>query len=145
MREATGNALLIGMVSSIIGIIMIFFVGSISYSKSYRIKNYIINQIEENGGWDENVKNNVNEYLKNVGYHIRKNNSSNDSYNNNQRCTVINNTSNDYDYYIYECRDDGENKKYYKVVTFTRFDFPVVGEFIKFSIKGETKIFSKFN
>ena len=44
MREATGNALLTMMMTSIIAIIMIFFVGSISYSKSYRLKNYIINQ-----------------------------------------------------------------------------------------------------
>ena len=50
MREATGNALLTMMITSIIAVIMIFFVGSISYSKSYKIKNYIVNEIEEYGG-----------------------------------------------------------------------------------------------
>ena len=61
MKEATGNALVMTMMASIIAIIMIFFVGSISYSKSYRLKNYIINQTKK---WLE--ENNVNcEVLEN--------------------------------------------------------------------------------
>ena len=72
MREATGNAILMTMMTSIIAIIMIFFVGSISYSKSYRIKNYIINQIEENDGWNDTIDTQLSSYLKDVGYSKEK-------------------------------------------------------------------------
>ncbi len=131
MREATGNALLTMMITSIITIIMVFFVGSLSYSKAYKVKNYIINEIEENGGWDNNLQSGIDSYLKDSGYRIFKN-----------KCDsgYINSDSN-YDYCIYK------NKKnnYYQVVTFTRFEFPVIGEVVTFKIKGETKALDYFN
>ena len=63
MKEATGNALVMTMMASIIAIIMIFFVWSISYSKSYILKNYIINQIEENGSWNDELSKQLDAYL----------------------------------------------------------------------------------
>lgn len=151
MREATGNALLTMMIVSIITIILVFFVGSLSYSKSYKIKNYIVNEIEENGGWDANLQEKVDSYMKDIGYNVRKN-----DYNcnkvkniNTEMCTYINNQSN-YDYCIYLCNNTDNNiknimNKYYKVVTFMKFEFPVIGDWIKFEVKGETNIFNDFN
>lgn len=141
MREATGNALLVTMMTSIIAIIMIFFVGSISYSKSYRIKNYIINQIEENKGWDSTIIGDVNAYLKDAGYNVRRSGSKCDSYN---KCTLVYPTSavrNGYDYCVYSC----SGGDYYKVVTYMKFDFPVINNQLKFEVKGETKTFNDFN
>lgn len=141
MREATGNALLTMMMTSIIAIIMIFFVGSISYSKSYKLKNYVINQIEEYGSWDINLQNNVDSYFKEVGYNVKKNNKSS--------CptTLSNNCGNNlytggYEACVYSC---GNNNKYYKVITYMQFDFPVIGNSLKFQVKGETKTFNDFN
>lgn len=139
MREATGNALLVMMMTSIIAIIMIFFVGSISYSKSYRIKNYIINQIEENRGWTQEIKNNVNDYLKEAGYNVRR---SNTTCENDTKCgQALLDTAGGYNYCVYSC----SNGKYYKVITYMKFDFPVIGNSLKFPVKGETKTFNDFN
>lgn len=142
MREATGNALLVMMMTSIIAIIMIFFVGSISYSKSYRIKNYIINQIEENGSWNENLQGELDEYFKEVGYNVRRE----------TNCPGVTTNANDcgnniydgnYEACIYECSNN--NKKYYKVITYMKFEFPVIGNSLKFKVQGETKTFNDFN
>ena len=42
--------------------------------------------------------------------------------------------------------DDDFTKKrfYYRVISYARFDFPLVGDFIKIPIKGETKTIIKF-
>lgn len=139
MREATGNALLIGIVSSIIGLIMIFFVGSISYSKAYRVKNYIVNIIEEDRGWNNT---NIDDYLKDVGYPIRK--GENRCPGSDNKCTLLSDNNSGYDYCVYECRET-ETKNYFKVITFMKFDFPVVRNIIRFNVTGETKTFSNFN
>lgn len=144
MREATGNALLTTIVTSMITIIMIFFVGSLSYSKSYRIKNHIIDEIEDNGSWNDSVQTETEEYLKDVGYNIKKG-----TYTCPNVTTNVNNCGNtnlytgNYDLCIYRCGSSEE--PYYKVVTFTRFEFPIIGQAVKFTIKGDTMIFNTFN
>lgn len=146
MREATGNALLVMMVTSIIAIILTFFVGSLSYSKSFRIKNYIVNAIEEHKGWDgkkdpdtgKTIQEEIDSYMKEIGYNVRRSNTcpSTDS-----GCGIENNTSN-YDYCIYSCKSGADT--YYKVITYMKFDFPVIGESLKIKVKGETKTFNYF-
>lgn len=151
MREATGNALVMTMMTSIIAIIMIFFVGSISYSKSYRLKNYIINQIEENGGWNTALQDQLDEYFKDVGYNVRRTNA-------NEACPNIKNATNNcttneytggYEACIYKCGSLNDNgvieHPYYKVITYMKFDFPVVGNSLKFKVQGETRTFNDFN
>ena len=147
MREATGNGLLTMMVTSIIAVIMIFFVGSLSYSKSFRIKNYIIGEIEENRGWSTNVQNSVDKYLKDAGYNIAKSNKACPII---QECnkdrnggTAINSTNRNYDYCIYHCGTGTSD--FYKVITYMKFEFPVIGDVMKFTVKGETKSFNNFN
>ena len=93
MRESTGNALLMTLMTSVVAIVLSFLVGSISYSKSYRIKNHIIDEIEECqtfancqdskfSEWatydsdlksaeqnkDRNLSGPIGKYLKDVGY-----------------------------------------------------------------------------
>lgn len=154
MREATGNALVMAMMTSIIAIIMIFFVGSISYSKSYRLKNYVINQleeygtlkpIEENGNLNSILQDNLDAYFKDVGYNVRRTDI-------NTACPSINTGGNQcgnniykgsYEACIYKC--GSATKPYYKVLTYMKFDFPVIGNSLKFKVEGETRTFNDFN
>lgn len=142
MREATGNALLTMMMTSIIAIIMIFFVGSLSYSKAYRLKNYIINEIEENKTWNKSLSDNLDSYFKEVGYSVKRNNSTCPTLDNNN-CDSRNLYEGGYEACIYRC-GNGTNE-YYKVITFMKFDFPVIGSALKFKVQGETKPFNDFN
>lgn len=142
MREATGNALLTMMMISIITIIMIFFVGSLSYSKAYKIKNYIINEIEDNRGWDNSLMTSIDDYLKNAGYYVRTKQCSDTVTSNAITCNLVSNNS-QYDYCVYSCGTD--INIYYKVITHSKFEFPVVGSVIKFDISGETESFNDFN
>lgn len=142
MREATGNALLTMMMTSIIAIIMIFFVGSLSYSKAYKIKNYIVNEIEDNKGWDDNLMKNIDDYLKNAGYYVRTKPCSNTVSSTAITCNLVSNNS-QYDYCVYSC-GEGINK-YYRVITHSKFEFPVVGSVVKFDVSGETEAFNDFN
>lgn len=50
MREAVGSALLLNIVLVFIGIVSMILVGSIAYSKAYKVKNRIINIIEKYDG-----------------------------------------------------------------------------------------------
>lgn len=147
MREATGNALLTMMITSIIAVIMMFFVGSISYSKSYKLKNYIINEIEENGGWDPTLQVSVDAYMKDAGYNVRKDVNKCNTLRNIDfdKCKSVNINST-YDYCVYGCDEITKNVySYYKVVTFMKFEFPVIGDIVKFEVKGETNTFNDFN
>jgi hypothetical protein len=141
MREATGNALLTMMMTSIIAIIMIFFVGSISYTKAYRIKNYIVNKIEENKGWNSTLRDDVDNYLKNAGYYVKSTTCPNVASNVNN-CILVPEQGK-YDYCVYSCISGSD--VYYKVITYSKFEFPVVGGLVKFDVKGETETFNDFN
>ena len=142
MREATGNALLVMMVTSIITIIMIFFVGSISYSKAYKIKNYIINQIEEHESLNSSLIGEIDTYLKDVGYNVRRSTSKCPNVTTNVNSCGSNIYTGSYEVCIYEC---GGVNTYYKVITYMKFDFPVIGNTLKFQVKGETRSFNDFN
>ncbi len=67
MHSAIGNSILFYIVIFILIIVMFFVVGSISYSKAYKVKNRIIQSIESAGNY-ESVKDELTEDLKRYGY-----------------------------------------------------------------------------
>lgn len=52
MRSAIGNSLLMSLVVIIVSLVMLVFVGILSYSKAYRVKNRIIEVIEKYGSFE---------------------------------------------------------------------------------------------
>ena len=147
MRESMGNAFVMYMVASIIGVIMLFFVGSISYSKAYKVKNKIVNLIEENGKWDSNIDNEINDYLKEVGYQVGTGrNTSECNCDSTKGCDKSKSKllkTGEYNYCALYFSSNGGY--YYKVVTFMKFEFPIIGNVVEFPVKGETKTFGFFN
>ena len=144
MREATGNALLMTTMTAVIAIVLSFLVGSISYSKSYRVKSYIIDEIEQqkkykqsvsddDGALDKELDNRIANHLLSVGYRVG-----------NHKCPELNNYNEltlnylkNFDVCVYKSKE-GES---YAVITFMQFDFPVIKQIVSFQIKGETKSF----
>lgn len=134
MREAIGNGMLLNVVIVIVAAVMLFFAGIFSYSKAYRIKNRIVEIIEEYGEYNSTAESAISTDLKTAGYFNAKNKS----------CSSDNVNSTTYNYCIYKIINSDENNSYYyKVVTYTQFNFPFIGDFIKIPVKGETRILGK--
>lgn len=153
MREAVGGSLLMYLVVFFVSVVILFFVGIMSYSKAYRVKNRIISIIEkyEAYGRDE-IKSEINADLRNIGYKSTSNNlcSSNKVKNHLKEIGITeeesegyknyNNTS--YNYCLFRSGKMTDSY-YYVVVTFVSFEFPIIGDMITYPVYGETKILGK--
>lgn len=161
MKGAIGNAFILNMVITFIIIFYVLLIGSMAYSKAYKTKNYIINLIDEfettgkkNFGMYDRViqsqqdewNERVNEYLGKIGYVIAD-----------DTCPVllnqynyeywINHTEGGYDYCVYRRipdRNENMEKRYnYLVQVYMKFDFPVIGKYVKIPLRGETKTYTQ--
>lgn len=162
MNEAVGNAALFNLAIVFVVILIAFFVGSLSYSKAYKVKNKIVEEIEKQGEYAEDATKayslalpEINEWLdsgnagKGIGY--RKN--TNPGLNNVNNCgsgNLVNQTSN-YEYCVYiidTCSGKTDTARcgvYYKVTTYMYFDIPIISDIIKIPVSSETMTFTKLN
>ena len=136
MRESLGGAMLLNLVVIFTGLVIVFFIGILSYSKAYRIKNRIIEIIEKHEKYDDDVANEINPDLRNAGY-----NASSPT-----KCgkyeTIDNLNVYGYNYCVFNS-ENSQNGNYYQVVTFIRFEIPIIGDVLTFPVYGETKILNK--
>ncbi len=135
MKESINNAFLVNLILIFLAIIVSILVGSLSYSKAYRIKNRIIEILEKHQVYNYDAKQEIESNLKDIGYKTNPRGTS--------KCPARGgelqqpHTTN-YHYCIYQNED---NKGYsYTVVVFMYFEIPIIGEFIEFPVSGDTKI-----
>lgn len=138
MREAIGHALLLQLIVTFLFAVMLVFTGSVSYSKAYKLKNRIINIIEENKGYNSEAQEEIDEVLSNVGYQI-----SNGIANCQKKTNAIDMypgpyNSNGYKYCVVKY-EDSKGREYYGVTTFMSFQFPIVNNIMEFPVYGESK------
>ena len=107
MNESTGNALIFYGIIIFTCLFIAFFIGSISYSKAYKVKNRIIEEIEKEGeslldngkdsctnaaAYNENVEKNIIDWLegnaKSTGNSVASANSWGDIGKSNQNTTI---------------------------------------------------------
>lgn len=156
MKESMGNALLFNIVIFFVIILIGFFIGSLGYSKAFKVKNKIIEEIEKEGeaadtveetanAYNENTIAEINNWLKGgtsrngqtlnttgVGYPLNTNGGKNTSTFCNGKEGKLVSRTNDYEYCVYLMEDRVDKDHvyyYYRVVTFMYFDIPVVSEF----------------
>lgn len=140
MREAMGQALLFQIIIIFIAVIMFIFLSSVSYSKAYRVKNRIVNIIEENNGYNANVKSEIEQILSEIGYTV-SNNVTNCQERTGATAVYPSSYNNKgYNYCIVKY-EDSKGRPYYGVTTFMKFEFPIIGEVLEFPVYGETKTF----
>ncbi len=156
MRESIGSALLLNIVLVFSAIIILVFIGIISYSKAYRVKNRIIDIIEKYGEYNSAASHEVTESLSEAGYTV----STKDFCNSNKvkkhlreigiySPKNVNDNTRGYNYCVFEVEGrtnsitGSDESKYYVVVTFVHFNFPIIGDIINMPIYGETKIMGK--
>lgn len=162
MRESIGSVSIFAIVITFIMLITAYLAISVNYAKAFRIKNHIINMIEENHGI-AGLGDSIDKYLVSQGYTARK------------ECPSANHLSSNGDwetdtvgeywelrqhdeetlsrYCIYRIDaksglndlgtsidDINKSRAYYKVVTFFKFDIPVIGNLAVFNVSGDSEL-----
>ena len=147
MREAFGGAFTIKLMLIFLAIYIAFIAVALNYAKAFRVKNRIIDIIEQNEGIDSyndtkegSVIGDINSYLNTVSYYVNLANIKN------------NNTENincyDRGYCIEETSGpikDGITSKYYKVTTYININFPFFKLNFNIPITGETRKIERIN
>ena len=133
MREAVGSTFLFKLM-----IIFIFFFASflaiaINYSQAFKIKNQIINVLEQYEGYNDTTKEIITSYISGSGYY-RTHTCNSDTEG--EMPTHNSNRANG----VCILKQGTEDKRYYKVTTYVSFNFPIIGNIFTFPVVGETKI-----
>ena len=140
MREAVGSSMLLYIVVFFVAILILFFVGIVSYSKAYKVKNRVIEIIEKYGTYDDDVESIIKNELdyNNLGYQTGS------CPADNVDTLIENNSGYKYCIYIRDCSKYDKNNicigsRHYKVVTYLHLDLPLVGNYITVPVYGDTK------
>lgn len=143
MREAFGGAFMIKLMLIFLAIYIAFIAVALNYAKAFRVKNKIIDIIEQSEGISEidynntnegSVIGNINTYLNNVSYYVNIINIKNKNTEG-VHCY-------DRGYCIEEYAgpvNDGVTSKYYKVTTYININFPFFNLNFNIPITGETR------
>lgn len=141
MRESIANSYLFMFIMIFIGIIIALFVGSLAYSKAFKVKTRIISIIEKHKGFTAEAEAEIDDVLDDIGYRIVDSPCPNK---NGGRPLVV---SSRYRYCVYEfdkhvdpANPNQGRGPYYGVSAFMHFDIPLIGDFLEFEVYGETKI-----
>ena len=165
MNEAIGNALLFKLALVFIIILTTLFIGSLAYTKAYKVKNKIVEEIEKNGedsgrqyttlanakeAYNKEVAKEIELWLKNgndnkgIGY--RKNPGGPACITDYDKGVLVSDQYNhNYQYCVYRidtCDSTSRDRcgVYYHVITYMYVDFPLIDEF-PIAIHGETRTF----
>lgn len=136
MREALGNALIVNLIIIFIIVFVVLFAGSTSYTKAYKVKNQIINIIEEHHGNYAEATSDINNYLGRVGYRVGGGG----------KCPAGSITAaSDYRYCVARITQnnssEGNGNYYYRITTYMYFELPIIASLIQIPVTGETKTF----
>ncbi len=157
MRESIGATWIFSICLTFIVIFTAYLAISVNYAKAFRIKNHIINMIEENEGYKDSSQQKISDYLVSQGYIARgecpKTIESEDGEDADWEEPLCINSYNATDGLcnacIYRLAVNNSNElnacaSYYKVVTFFNFDLPVINVLTQFKVKGDSKLIYDF-
>lgn len=68
MKEAIGQTYALQIILVFVVFLNAFLAFSVNYTKAFRVKNKIINELEQNEGLNATAKSNIIEYMQMVGY-----------------------------------------------------------------------------
>ena len=161
MKESISTTFVFYLIVTFVIVLIMIFVGSISYSKAYKVKNRIVEVIEKEQTYDETARAEIEDWLRyggqdgnGIGYRLnttrggRTDCPSPEKYNlpaGAENVSEINN----YEYCVYYVDDsqsgNGRHGYYYHVVAYMYFDLPIIDQFIKLPVEGETMTFTEIN
>ena len=144
MKEAIGNTFLVTLAILFLSLIMLLLVYSLTYSKAFKAKNKIVSVIEKYNGFTDEAKEEVDKHMHSMGYKTSaygatcKTLSEDDDLDQSTIKVVHDLSGGDYDYCVYEI--SSSRGKYYHIVTFMHFDIPVIGGYLNFEVKGDSRV-----
>lgn len=145
MKESIAQSFIVSLILFFFGILVMLYFGSINYSKAFKAKNRIITILEKYGEYNnvstDSAKKEIEENLKRGGYQTTSDNTFNKCEKFKEKGTLIypeNDSSRKYDYCI--IKYNSGIGTYYRVVTFMRFEVPLIDNVLEFAVKGETKV-----
>ena len=154
MREAIGNTFVFNFIIVFVILFVALFATSSAYSKAARVKNTIMDIVEENAdlledrmNLPEEVVDEIETSLKKLGYRL--------NVNQQNKCpqvvggTLMNSFSN-YHYCVYKHEKTDKSSgnltrrgNYYTVISYMYFDIPLIGSNLELEIKGQTRTYFK--
>lgn len=150
MRDAVGGAFMIKLLLVFLAVYTIFIAIAINYAKAFRVKNKVLNIIEQNEGIKDLSKNvntsdasivQIGTYMNDISYKIDKNTADKkckEKYGNGDEVFV-----GDQGYCIVAVNDNDHDALYYRVTTFVTISIPVVRLEFTVPINGETRKIEK--
>ena len=63
MKEAISNAMIFNLIIVFVVILIMLFIGSLSYSKAFKVKNRIVEEIEKDEDYTENTVQDINNWI----------------------------------------------------------------------------------
>ena len=150
MKESIAQSFIISLILFFFGILVLLLFGSINYSKAYKAKNRIITIIEKYGSLTDDAKKEISDNLQKGGYQtvLERTNIGTkcQKFVKNLGCAKL----------VYPVAGDGTGGRhhqycvievnsssignYYQVITFMKFNVPIIGDVLEFPVKGETKV-----
>lgn len=145
MKEAIANAGIFNLVIIFVIVLLAFFIGSLGYSKAFKVKDRIIEEIEKERGYTETAQTNIEKFLISIGYRVSSgNNTCGDEYFSKVKGNIVS-TNGNYQYCVYsfETNTGKKTSVHYRVVSYMYFDVPIINQLLKVPVKGETISFTK--
>lgn len=151
MREAIGNTFVLNFVLVFVALFIFFFIGTMTYTKAFKVKNKIVDTIEIYDGeistsaetLNKDFETEVNEKLSEIGYRISTNNTCDTDGRFEGSTELKKSGTSNYRYCIYKFSTSKGN--YYGVVAYIYFEVPIIGAKLEFPVYGETKVFTEIS
>lgn len=140
MRDAVGGSFMIKLLLVFLAVYVIFIAIAINYAKAFKVKNKILDIIEQNEGIGayENTSDpamiQIEDYLKTIYYGVNTSSVAN-------KCSSYEYIDETRGYCITEIKNNDYEApaSYYKVTTFVTIDIPLVNLSFTVPIRGETR------
>ncbi len=145
MKEAVGNTAVFQWAIFFMFFLLIFLIISMMYSRSFKVRNEVITIIEHNHGFTPEARTQINNFLTQTGYRRVEyyaargrdlDESCNRRISGDPNWTRVD-TGQDFFYCLYR----GTNQEIYRVEVYLHIDLPMIGEFLSFPVRGETRTF----
>jgi len=151
MKESIANSYVFMIIIIFISVIALVFVSSLSYSKAFKVKNKIldiIEQYDDGYGYNsstrtyankETIEKDIEAELKDIGYRISNNRTCPTRTTKSGNVLYAINNQENYRYCVYR-ESQGRGEQYY-VVVYMYFDVPIIDRYLEFPLSGQTKVF----